>query len=180
MCGDDQHQSDLFSYTSLEERVSVDHPLRRIRTLANAALAQLSARFDDRYGDTGRPSIAPEKLLRALLLQVLYSICSERALMDQIDLHLGFRWFVGLTLNEPAWEPSTFRKNRDRLLGGEIAQEFLHAVLDQARRWHDGKFLSPATYFECSNAAADCAVRSAIRIRKKRRGNRMTSSAIKA
>ena len=90
----------MFSYTSLEERVAADHPLRRIRGVADQALARLSLRFDAIYGDTGRPSIAPEKLLRALLLQVLYSIRSERALMDQIDLHLGFRWFVGLTQSE--------------------------------------------------------------------------------
>src|SRR5579871_5817838 len=128
MRGDDRHQTDLFSYTSLEERVAADHPLRRIRTLADAALSRLQTQFDALYGDTGRPSIAPEKLLRALLLQVLYSIRSERALVDQIDLHLGFRWFVGLSLNEPVWEASTFSKNRERLLNGDIAQEFLEAV----------------------------------------------------
>src|ERR1700704_1260768 len=104
MRGSDQHQSELFSYSSLEERVSADHPLRRIRQIADAALALMDGRFEEIYGETGRPSIAPEKLLRALLLQVLYSIRSERALMDQIDLHLGYRWFVGLSLNEPAWE----------------------------------------------------------------------------
>jgi transposase len=136
MRGNDGHQQELYSYSSLEDRVGPDHPLRRIRMLANAALARLGARFDELYGDIGRPSIAPEKLLRALLLQVLYSVRSERALMDQIDLHLGFRWFVGLTLNEAVWEASTFSKNRERLLDGEIAQEFLHAVLDQARRKH--------------------------------------------
>jgi len=128
-----------------------DHPLRRIRGLADAALARLSARFDDLYGDTGRPSIAPEKLLRALLVQVLYSIRSERALMDQIDLHLGFRWFVGLSLNEPVWEASTFSKNRERLLGGDIAQEFLEAVLAEARRKHwlsDERFVVDGTLIE--------------------------------
>jgi transposase/IS5 family transposase len=151
MRGDDRQQQELYSYGSLEDRVSRDHPLRRIRVLADAALARLSARFDGIYGDTGRPSIAPEKLLRALLLQVLYSVRSERALMDQIDLHLGFRWFVGLTLNELVWEASTFSKNRERLLGGEIAQEFLHAVLDQARRKHwlsDERFVVDGTLIE--------------------------------
>jgi len=151
MRGNDQHQTDLFSYSSLEERVSADHPLRRIRQIADGALARLNARFDDVYGDTGRPSIAPEKLLRALLLQVLYSIRSERALMDQIDLHLGYRWFVGLSLNEPVWEASTFSKNRERLLEGEIAQEFLEAVLDQARRkqWlSDERFVVDGTLIE--------------------------------
>jgi transposase len=151
MRGDDRHQSELFSYQSLEERMAPDHPLRRIRSLADPALARLGARFDAMYGDTGRPSIAPEKLLRALLLQVLYSIRSERALMDQIDLHLGYRWFVGLSLNEPAWEASTFSKNRERLLGGDIAQEFLEAVLCEARRKHwlsDERFVVDGTLIE--------------------------------
>jgi len=151
MRGDDQHQPELFSYRSLEERVRPDHPLRRIRPLADAALARLSARFDDIYGDAGRPSIAPEKLLRALLLQVLYSVRSERALMDQVDLHLGFRWFVGLTSDEPVWEASTFSKNRERLLGGDIAQEFLQAVLAEARQKHclsDEQFVVDGTLIE--------------------------------
>jgi transposase len=151
MRGDDRYQNELFSYGSLDERVAVDHPLRRIRSLADAALARLSRRFDAIYGDTGRPSIAPEKLLRALLLQVLYSIRSERALMDQIDLHLGFRWFVGLTANEAVWEASTFSKNRERLLGGDIAQEFLNAVLTEARRKHwlsDERFVVDGTLIE--------------------------------
>lgn len=151
MRGDDRHQSELFSYGSLEERIAKDHPLRRIRDVADQALARLSTRFDAIYGDTGRPSIAPEKLLRALLLQVLYSIRSERALMDQIDLHLGFRWFVGLSANEPAWEASTFSKNRERLLGGDIAQEFLEAVVAEARRKHwlsDDRFTVDGTLIE--------------------------------
>src|SRR5712691_9786378 len=151
MRGNDQHQSDLFGYGTLEERVSANHPLRRVRKLADAALARLSGRFDDIYGDTGRPSIVPEKLLRALLLQVLYSIRSERALMDQIDLHLGFRWFVGLSLDEEVWEASTFSKNRERLLGGEIAQEFLEAVVAEARSKHwlsDERFVVDGTLIE--------------------------------
>lgn len=151
MRGNDEHQSDLFSYQSLEERVPADHPLRRIRQLADQAMEPLSTQLDAIYGDTGRPSIAPEKLLRALLLQVLYSIRSERALMDQIDLHLGFRWFVGLSLNEPVWEASTFSKNRERLLGGDIAQEFLEAVVAQARRRHwlsDERFTVDGTLIE--------------------------------
>jgi len=151
MRGDDRHQTDLFSYTSLEERVAADHPLRRIRTLADAALSRLQTQFDALYGDTGRPSIAPEKLLRALLLQVLYSIRSERALVDQIDLHLGFRWFVGLSLNEPVWEASTFSKNRERLLNGDIAQEFLEAVVAEARRKHwlsDERFVVDGTLIQ--------------------------------
>jgi transposase len=151
MRGNDEQQNDLFSYTSLEERISQDHPLRRIRKLADAALQQLKPKFAKLYAPTGRPSIAPEKLLRALLLQVLYSIRSERALMDQMDLHLGFRWFAGLSANEPVWEASTFSKNRERLIGGDIAHQFLVAVVDQARRKHwlsDERFAVDGTLIE--------------------------------
>jgi transposase len=151
MRGNVDQQTELFSYGSLEARVSPDHPLRRIRQLADAALARLNGRLDDVYEDTGRPSIAPEKLLRALLLQALYTIRSERALMDQIDLHLGFRWFVGLGMNEPVWEASTFSKNRERWLGGEIALEFLQAVTAEARRRHwlsDERFVVDGTLIE--------------------------------
>jgi transposase len=114
MRGDDRQQHELFSYGGLDERIAADHPLRRIRALADQALARLTTRFDAIYGDAGRPSIAPEKLLRAMLLQVLYSVRSERALMDQMDLHLGFRWFVGLSLSDAVWDASTFSKNRER------------------------------------------------------------------
>jgi transposase len=151
MRGDDQHQTELFSYGNLEERISAEHPLRRIRMLADAALARLDKQFDELYGEVGRPSIAPEKLLRAMLLQVLYSIRSERALMDQVDLHLGFRWFIGLTLSEPVWDASSFSKNRERLLGGEIAVEFLQAVLAEARsrQWlSDERFTVDGTLIE--------------------------------
>jgi transposase len=136
MRGEDRQQHELFSYGGLDERIAADHPLRRIRALADAALARLTSTFDAIYGDVGRPSIAPEKLLRAMLLQVLYSVRSERALMDQMDLHLGFRWFVGLSLSDPVWDASTFSKNRERLLGGDIAVEFLTAVLAEARSRH--------------------------------------------
>ena len=151
MRGDDRHQQELFSYGGLDERIGADHPLRRIRTLADGALARLGHRFDAIYGDVGRPSIAPEKLLRAMLLQVLYSVRSERALMDQMDLHLGFRWFVGLSLSDPVWDASTFSKNRERLLGGDIAVEFLTAVLAQARSRHwlsDERFTVDGTLIE--------------------------------
>jgi len=151
MRGDDRQQHELFSYGGLDERIAPDHPLRRIRTLADQALARLGGRFDAIYGDVGRPSIAPEKLLRAMLLQVLYSVRSERALMDQMDLHLGFRWFVGLSLSDPVWDASTFSKNRERLLGGDIAVEFLAAVLAEARRKHwlsDERFTVDGTLME--------------------------------
>ena len=151
MRGADEHQSELFSYGQLEERVSGDHPLRRVRQVADEALKQLDRQFKELYGERGRPSIAPEKLLRAMLLQVLYSIRSERALMDHIDLHIGYRWFVGLSLNEAAWDASTFSKNRQRLLDGDIAQRFLHAVLEQARRkqWlSDERFVVDGTLIE--------------------------------
>jgi transposase len=133
MRGSDRQQSEMFLYGSLEERVAADHPLRRIRTLADKALDGLKRKFEDLYSDIGRPSVPPERLLRAMLLQVLYSIRSERALMDQIDLHLGFRWFVGLSGDEPVWDASTFSQNRERLLGGDVAREFLEAVLAEAR-----------------------------------------------
>src|SRR5260370_725209 len=123
MRGNSQEQSELFTYGSLETRVAEDHPLRRIRSLADAALARMQSRLDDIYSDTGRASVPPEKLLRAMLIQILFSVRSERALMDQIDLHLGFRWFVGLSSQDTVWDASTFSKNRDRLLGGDIARE---------------------------------------------------------
>jgi transposase len=151
MRGNERRQEEMFSYGSLEQRVPEEHPLRRIQELTETALRGLQARLDDLYSDTGRPSIPPECLLRAMLLQVLYSVRSERALMDQIDLHLGFRWFVGLSLSEPVWDASTFSKNRERLLGGDIACEFLEAVLRQARqkRWlSDERFTVDGTLIE--------------------------------
>jgi len=123
----------MFSYVSLEERVPADHPLRAIRHITDRALEQLSARFDAIYVHFGRPSIAPEKLLRALLLQALYTIRSERQLMEQLDYNLLFRWFVGVGIDDPVWSPTTFSKNRDRLLQGEIASAFFTAVLQHAR-----------------------------------------------
>lgn len=136
MRGEDKQQHDLFSYGSLEDRVPEDHPLRPIRTMVDEALKSLSAKFDELYGSEGRPSIAPERLLRALLLQMLYTVRSERMLMEQLDYNLLFRWFVGLSMNEAVWHPTVFTKNRDRLLEGEIAREFFEQVLRQARRQH--------------------------------------------
>ena len=118
----------MFSYVSLEERVPQDHPLRAIRRITDRALEQLSPRFGAMYVHFGRPSIPPEKLLRALLLQALYTIRSERQLMEQLDYNLLFRWFVGLGMDDAVWVPTTFTKNRDRLLDGDIAAAFFAAV----------------------------------------------------
>jgi transposase len=133
MRGADREQSSMFSYISAEQRVPRDHPLRPIRAMADAALGQLGPRFDAIYASGGRPSIAPEKLLRALLLQVLYTVRSERMLMEQLDYNFLFRWFVGLNIDDPVWDVTVFTKNRERLLKGEVAQEFFNAVVDQAR-----------------------------------------------
>src|SRR5271154_1844334 len=133
MRGTDEQQSAMYSYVSPEERVPVDHPLRAIRAMTDGALKGLSRKFNALYSATGRPSIAPEKLLRALLLQVLYTVRSERLLMEQLEYNLLFRWFVGLNMDEPVWVPTVFSKNRDRLLNGDIAEKFFAQVLEQAR-----------------------------------------------
>ncbi len=131
MRGADERSGSLFSYVDLEARVRADHPLRTIRGIANAALSDLSRAFDELYTDFGRPSIAPEKLLRAMLLQAFYGIRSERQIMERLEFDLLFRWFVGLGVDDPVWDHSVFSKNRDRLLEGEIAAKFLIAVLVQ-------------------------------------------------
>ena len=133
MRGADGRSGDLFSYVDLETRVSADHPLRAIRSIVNEALAALGREFGGLYARIGRPSIPPEKLLRAMLLQAFYSIRSERQLMERLEFDLLFRWFVGLGVDDPAWDHSTFSKNRDRLLEGDIAAKFLAAVLSQPR-----------------------------------------------
>ena len=133
MRGTDERSGELFSYVDLEKRVRRDHPLRLIRELANVALADLSSEFAVLYSGTGRPSIAPEMLLRAMLLQAFYSVRSERQLMERLEFDLLFRWFVGLGVDDPVWDHSTFSKNRDRLLEGEIAAKLLAAVLAQPR-----------------------------------------------
>lgn len=132
MRGADEQPGSMFSYISLEERVPQDHPLRTIRRIADRALERLSPRFGTLYIHFGRPSIPPEQLLRALLLQALYTIRSERQLIEQLDYNLLFRWFVGLGMDEAVWSPTTFTKNRDRLLDGDIAQAFFEAVLIHA------------------------------------------------
>jgi transposase len=131
MRGGDVRTEALFSYLSCEARVPVDHPLRPIRTLVDQALGVLSPAFDQLYAQIGRPSIAPEKLLRALLLQALYSVRSERQLMEQLDYNLLFRWFVGLAMDAPIWDVTVFTKNRERLLEGDVAAAFFQAVLGQ-------------------------------------------------
>jgi transposase len=133
MRGNDYQQSSAFSYLSPEERVPAGHPLRPVREMIDAALAKLSPVFDEIYSSTGRPSVAPEKLLRALLLQVLYSVRSERMLMEQLQYNLLFRWFVGLEMDEEVWVATVYSKNRDRLLEGDIAQALFQEVLCQAR-----------------------------------------------
>jgi transposase len=132
MRGDDQQQLGVFSYVSAEERIAKDHPLRAIRRMTDEALGSLSSHFDTLYAAGGRPSIAPEKLMRALLLQALYSVRSERQLMEQLDYNLLFRWFVGLNMDDAIWDVTVFTKNRERLLRGEVAERLLLAVVEQA------------------------------------------------
>ena len=133
MRGEDERTGSLFSYVDLEARVGKDHPLRTIRGLVNEALSALSRDFSAMYSRMGRPSIPPEKLLRAMLLQAFYSIRSERQLMERLEFDLLFRWFVGVGVDDAAWDHSTFSKNRDRLLEGDIAAKFMQAVLNQPR-----------------------------------------------
>src|SRR6267154_5870569 len=133
MRGKDTQQSAMFSYVSPERRVPADHPLRPIRAMVDVALKGMTRSFQQIYPDWGRPSVAPEKLLRALLLQLLYAIRSERLLMEQLEYNLLFRWFVGLNMDEPVWVATVFSKNRDRLLEGDIAERFFDGVLKQAR-----------------------------------------------
>ncbi len=132
MRGDDIHQDSMFSYLSPEARVPKDHPLRPLRQMVNQALRELSGDFQSMYAREGRPSIPPEKLLRALLLQVLYTIRSERLLMEQLDYNLLFRWFVGLSMDDPVWDHSTFSKNRERLIASDVAAAFFGCILKQA------------------------------------------------
>jgi transposase len=135
MRGDERVQDGMFSYVTLEHRVPVDHPLRAIRKLTDEVLRSLSAEFDALYSDQGRPSIAPEYVLRALLLQVFFSVRSERQLVEQIDYNLLFRWFVGLGMDDAVWNHTVFSKNRDRLLTSEVAQRFFAEVNLRAKRF---------------------------------------------
>jgi transposase len=133
MRGHDDQAAHLFSYVSPEQRVPADHPLRAIRQMTDRVLATLSRKFTRMYSEIGRPSIAPEKLLRTLLLQALYTIRSERLLMEQLEYNLLFRWFVGLNIDDPVWDATVFSKNRDRLLRADVAALFFRAVLDEAK-----------------------------------------------
>ena len=136
MRGDERPDEPMFSYITPAQRVPQDHPLRPIRKMADEALKALSSEFDEMYSRVGRPSIPPERLLRALLLQYFYGIRSERLLMEQLNYNLLFRWFVGLTMDDPVWDATVFSKNRERLLGGDIAQRFLGEVVAQAQAHH--------------------------------------------
>ena len=133
MRGSDERSGDLFSYVDIEERIPPTHPLRAIRELVNEVLAALDREFSELYAESGRPSIAPERLLRALLLQAFYTIRSERQLMEQIDYNLLYRWFVGLGVDEPVWVPTVFTKNCDRLLEADVARKFLVALLNHEK-----------------------------------------------
>src|SRR6476659_8701842 len=151
MRGADEQPGSMFSYVSLEERVPADHPLRAVRRITDRALERLAPQFDTLYVKFGRPSIAPEKLLRALLLQALYTIRSKGPLIEQIESNLLFRWFVGLGIDDPVWAPTTFTKNRDRLLDGDIAAAFFDAVLihaDTERLLSDEHFTVDGTLLE--------------------------------
>jgi transposase len=133
MRGSDVNQNSMFSYLSTEERVPVTHPLRPIREMCNEALRSISGRLDGLYSNLGRASVPPEKLLRTLVLQILYTVRSERLLMEQLNYNLLFRWFVGLNVDDQVWDATVFSQNRERLLNGDIAQAFFEAVLAQAR-----------------------------------------------
>jgi transposase len=132
MRGEDEKQSAMFSYVTLEQRIPSDHPLRSIRWMTDRALERMSGKFDELYSATGRPSIAPERLIRGQLLQVLYSVRSERQLIEQLDYNLLFRWFVGLEMDDEVWDVTVFTKNRERLIDGEVSQGLLASVLVQA------------------------------------------------
>ena len=149
MRGPDSQQDDMFSYLSPEKRVPADHPLRQIRALVDQILKEMSPQFSKLYSDIGRPSIAPERLLRALLLQIFYSIRSERLLMEQLDYNLLFRWFVGMSMDEGVWVATVFTKNRDRLLKHSVAQSFFQRVLKLAQNFlSDEHFTVDGTLIE--------------------------------
>jgi transposase len=149
MRGSDQKQDGMFSYVSPEQRVPAEHPLRPLRAMMDDILKEMSPRFAKLYADTGRPSIPPERLLRALLLQILYTVRSERLLMEQLHYNLLFRWFVGMDIDEPAWNHAVFSKNRERLLNEEVAEVFFQRVLERAKPYlSDEHFTVDGTLIE--------------------------------
>src|SRR5690348_13366372 len=153
MRGKDEQQLDVFSYISPEQRVPHDHPLRPLRVMTDEALRELQPRFNKLYAKTGRPSIAPEKLLRALLLQALYSVRSERMLMEQLNYNLLFRWFVGLNMDDSVWDVTVFTKNRERLMKAEAARAFFEQVVEHAQAlklMSDEHFTVDGTLLEAS------------------------------
>src|SRR5207248_4101919 len=158
MRGDDEQlQTGMFSYVALEDRIPADHPLRGVRKLVDAVLAGMSKEFDGLYSQVGRPSIAPERLLRALLLQVFYSVRSERLLMEQLDYNLLFRWFVGLTMDDAVWHHAVFSHNRERLLNEELAEVFFQRVLGQAEAYlSDEHFTVDGTLIEAWASQKSC------------------------
>src|SRR6476619_1274542 len=133
MRGDDDQQEGMFSYISPEKRVPADHPLRPLRKIVDEILKEMSPQFQKLYSDVGRPSIAPERLLRSLLLQIFYSVRSERMLIEQLQYNLLFRWFVGMEMDESVWNHAVFSKNRERLLNEEIAEGFFRRVLERVK-----------------------------------------------
>src|SRR5712692_9433560 len=149
MRGNDQQQEEIFSYISSEKRVPQDHPLRRVRAMTDVALRRMSPEFDALYACIGRPSIPPERLLRALLVQALYSVRSERLLMEQLDYNLLFRWFVGMSMDERVWDATVFTKNQDRLLNQETARGLFQRVVGRARDYmSDEHFTVDGTLIE--------------------------------
>jgi transposase len=149
MRGSDSRTGELFSYVDLEERVPAKHPLRPVRRVVNDVLAALDGDFSRAYADGGRPSIPPERLLRALLLQAFYTIRSERQLMEQLDYNLLYRWFVGLGVDEPVWVPTVFTKNRDRLLEADVARKFLADGSQGAAQAVVGRALLSRRHADC-------------------------------
>jgi transposase len=146
MRGDDRQPDARFSYVSAEQRVPSDHPLRAMRALVDDVLREMSRELDGLYARVGRPSIPPERLLRAQLLQIFYSVRSERLLMGELNYNLLFRWFIGMDMDEPIWAPTVFSKNRDRLLNQEIARSFFRRVVDRAEGlMSDGHFTLDGT-----------------------------------
>ena len=170
MRGDDHQPRAMFSYVSAEERVPQDHPLRAIRTFVDEILRDMTREFDALYAQHGRPSIPPERLLRAQLLQLFYSIRSERLLMEQLDYNILFRWFVGREMDEPIWVPTVFTKNRERLLQHAVAHSFFQRVVARASDlMSDEHFTVDGTLIEAwasQSYLADCAVREIQRARR--------------